>query len=74
MNIGILELGLFLPVLSASLLLTAYWVWMLVDAIRAPEHSYRAGTKVVWVLVIAITGWIGAGIYHVVGRPQRRLA
>lgn len=52
------------------LLLTAYWVWMLVDAIRTPDGAYRAGDRIIWVLVIILTGWLGAVIYQFVGRPR----
>jgi hypothetical protein len=44
----------------------------LVDAIQVPNDSdYRAGTRLVWVLVILLAGFIGAIIYYAVGRPQR---
>jgi hypothetical protein len=44
----------------------------LVDAIRVPSDSmYRAGTKLIWVLVILLVNAFGVGaiIYFVVGRP-----
>jgi len=48
----------------------AFWVWALVDVVKVADDSmYRAGNKLVWVLVIVITGVIGALIYFVVGRP-----
>lgn len=47
------------------------WVWMLVDAIRRDEGEYRTGTKTIWVLVIALTGIIGALIYYFMARPKR---
>jgi len=60
--------ALFLVFWVASLVL---WIWALVDAIRVPEDRfYRAGTKLVWVLVIVLAGGIGAIIYLVVGRPD----
>jgi hypothetical protein len=49
----------------------ALWILALVDAVRVPDDSmYRAGTKVTWVLVIVLTGFIGAIIYYAVGRYQ----
>jgi len=46
----------------------------LVDAIKVPSDSdYRAGTKLIWVLVILFGSFIGAIIYFVVGRPQARV-
>jgi len=35
---------------------------------------YRSGTKLLWVLVIVLTGIIGAIIYFVVGKPVSRAA
>ena len=50
----------------------AFWIWALVDAVRAPEGSYRTGTKLIWVLVIALTQFVGAVIYYAVGRGRDR--
>jgi Phospholipase_D-nuclease N-terminal len=62
-------------ILPVILALVALWAWVLVEAIRVPDDAeYRAGTKLVWVLVIAITGLIGAAVYLAVGRPTRRPA
>jgi hypothetical protein len=59
---------LFLSVLVGFF---AFWVWSLVDAIRVPDESaYRAGSKVVWVVVIAVTGFIGSIVYLAMGRPR----
>ena len=58
----------FLAVLLGFLVL---WVWSLVDAVRVPDDSaFRAGSKVIWVIVIAVTGLIGSIVYLVVGRPR----
>jgi hypothetical protein len=62
-------------ILLVVLALVALWIWALVDAIRVPDDAdYRAGTKLVWVLVIVLTGFIGAAVYLAVGRPARRPA
>ncbi len=48
-----------------------FWIWTLVDAIRVKDDSsYRAGSKVVWVVVIALTGFIGSVVYFFAGRPR----
>ena len=45
-------------------------VWALVDAIRVPDDSmYRAGKKLIWVLVVLFAGFVGAIIYLFVGKP-----
>ena len=62
---GLFFVGVFLAAL-------AFWIWALVDAVRVPDDSlYRAGNKVVWVIVIAVLGALGAIIYVLVGRPSR---
>jgi Phospholipase_D-nuclease N-terminal len=48
----------------------AFWIWSLVDAIRVPGDSYRSGSKVVWILVIALAGFLGSIVYLFVGRPR----
>jgi hypothetical protein len=45
-------------------------IWALVDAIRVPDDSmYRAGNKLVWVLVILLGSFVGAIVYFFVGKP-----
>jgi len=47
------------------------WIFALVDCVRVQDDSmYRSGTKLIWVLVIALTQVIGAIIYLVIGRPE----
>lgn len=58
---------LFLLILLAAIV---FWIWALIDAARAPEGAYRTGSKVVWVVVIALTHFIGALIYYAIGRPR----
>ena len=60
---GILLLLMFLAAIG-------FWIWTLVDAVRVPDDSYRAGSKVLWVLVIALTGFIGSLVYLFAGRPR----
>ena len=47
-------------------------IWALVDAVKVPDDSmYQSGSKLVWVLVILLAGFIGAIIYLAVGRPSK---
>ncbi len=58
-------------ILSILLATIGVWIWSLVDAIRVPDDSsFRAGSKVIWVVVIAVAGLIGSVVYWVVGRPR----
>ena len=48
----------------------AVLIYALVDAIRMPSDAdFKAGTQLVWILVILLAQVIGAIIYLVVGRP-----
>ena len=48
---------------------TILWVWMLIDC--ATKEPSEGNDKVVWLLVILFTHFIGALIYFFVRRPQR---
>jgi hypothetical protein len=48
----------------------ALLIYALVDAIRMPSDTdFKAGTQLVWILVILLAQGIGAIIYLIVGRP-----
>jgi hypothetical protein len=55
-----------------GLALLALWIFTLVNIIRTPDGSYRAGNQVVWLLVVILTGPIGVALYWVLGAPQTR--
>jgi LPXTG-motif cell wall-anchored protein len=51
-----------------GLVALAFWIWMLIDAItRTPSTG---NTKLIWIIVIVLTGAIGALIYFFVQRPK----
>ena len=48
---------------------TIFWIWMIVEcAMKEPSEDRL---KLVWILVIVLTHWIGALIYLLVRRPDR---
>ena len=61
-------LGLiWLVLVGLAIVLSIFWIWMLIDAIT----SNMAGTqKLIWVLVILFTHIIGAAIYFFVARGK----
>jgi len=62
---------LFGPFLLIWLAATAVWIWAIVDVVKVPDDSmFRAGNKLIWVLVVVFTHVIGAIIYFAVGRPE----
>jgi hypothetical protein len=67
-NVGSALGGIFLLLLLLAAI--GFWIWSLVDAIRVPDESFRAGNKVVWVVVIAVTGFLGSVVYLFAGRPR----
>jgi Phospholipase_D-nuclease N-terminal len=45
-------------------------IWGLIDVIRVPDDSmFRAGDRLIWVLVILFANLIGLIIYLAIGRP-----
>jgi hypothetical protein len=47
---------------------TVFWVAMIIEC--ATKESNR-DNKLIWILIIIFTHWIGALIYYLVRRPQR---
>lgn len=62
---GVISVMLVIWVLG--ILATAFWIWMLVDALM---HVTDPTEKLVWVLVIVFLPVIGSLIYFFAGRPQ----
>ena len=48
---------------------TILWIWMLIECVT--KESSEGNDKLVWLLVILFTHWIGALIYYFVRRPTR---
>jgi hypothetical protein len=53
-----------------GLLATAFWIWMIIDC---ATHERSSTEKIVWIIVIVFTHFIGALIYFLV-RHRGRLA
>ena len=47
------------------------WIWTLIDCIK--NEPTEGNERIVWVVVIAVTHLIGALIYLIVRRPQRKI-
>ncbi|QQE13963.1 PLDc_N domain-containing protein [Planctomycetota bacterium] len=50
-----------------SLVSFAFWIWALVDCC---SKDFKDNDKIVWILVIVFTYWIGALIYFLIGRQK----
>jgi len=45
------------------------WIWMIVEC--ATKETDQNNNRLIWILIIVLTHWIGALIYLVIRRPQR---
>jgi len=46
--------------------LLGLWIWMLVDCIKRDEEDFPSmgeNTKLIWILIVILTGWLGGIIY-----------
>ena len=61
---------LVLLFLTVGIAAFGFWIWAIVDIVKVADDSmFRAGDRLIWVLVVVFTHVIGAIIYVVVGRP-----
>lgn len=48
------------------ILLVIFWIWMIVDCAK---RRFRKDTeKIIWIIAIALTNWIGALVYFIIIR------
>jgi hypothetical protein len=66
----ILVLLLFVGIFGIGIGGSVLWVWMLVDC--AMNEPAEGSDKIVWILVILFTHFLGALIYLLSRRPERR--
>ncbi|MEK6855286.1 MAG: PLD nuclease N-terminal domain-containing protein [Nanoarchaeota archaeon] len=53
---------IILLIVALALLITAFWIWMIIDC--AKRNFRNDSEKIVWILVIVLATWIGALIYY----------
>ena len=47
--------------------LMGLWIWMLIDCIKREEENFPSmgdNTKLIWILIVVLAGWIGGIIYY----------
>jgi len=69
-----LPLGPVLVVGLVGLVMFVVWVWALIDALQKTDGQWAAAgqSKVLWVLLIALLGFLGAILYFAMARPALR--
>ncbi|HEX6099208.1 MAG TPA: PLDc N-terminal domain-containing protein [Thermoanaerobaculia bacterium] len=65
-SIGLPEILILLIVVGGG----AFWIWMLVEA--ATREAPGSQDRLLWVLIVVLTQFLGAAIYFFVRRPVRR--
>ena len=50
--------------------MTVFWLWMLVDCVT--KETNEGNERLVWIIIIVFTHFIGALIYYFLRRPKRR--
>jgi len=70
-HVARLELTLIFHLLVIALLLGAsvFWVLMIIEC--ATKEPTSGNDKLIWILIVIFTHWVGALIYYYVRRPQR---
>jgi hypothetical protein len=68
-GLGPFEFLIGLIVFAVVLVLTAFWLWMLVDC--AKRIGAGDDKQVIWLIVIALTQVLGAVAYFCFGRSSR---
>ena len=63
------ELGCILAVVLLGIAGSVFWIWALVDC--ATKEPNEGNTKVVWILIIVLTHFIGSVLYVLIRRPDR---
>jgi len=61
--------GWELILITVCLAITAFWIWMIVDC---AQYETDGTTKIVWLLVILLAGFIGAPLYFFVRKLPRK--
>jgi hypothetical protein len=59
----LIVIALVIPLVLAAI---AFWIWMLVDCVR--NRRLSESERIIWVIVICLTHWLGALIYLLAGR------
>jgi len=63
---------MFFCIFAVGIALTVFWICMIVDCVK--NEPSTGNDKIVWLLLLIFTHWVGALIYYYVRRvPRQRL-
>jgi len=63
-------IGVWFILMGLAVLAFVFWILMIVDC--AKRKFKNDNDKVIWIIILALTGWIGALIYYfVIKRPNK---
>jgi hypothetical protein len=73
---GVFFVGIWLMMALVGIASVVFWIYTLVEVVRIPEPVWQhtRDNQLVWVLLIALLGWIGALVYWIVARGKLRRA
>lgn len=71
---GVFFLAIWLLMALVGVLGVVFWIYTLVEVVRIPEPVWQHSqdNQLVWVLVVALLGWLGALVYWIVARGKLR--
>ena len=69
--IAAIGLGTFFITFVVGIFFFVFWILMLVDVIQ--RKFKKDNDKIIWILIIVFTNWVGAIIYYfVVRKPNKK--
>ena len=69
--IAAIGLGTFFITFVVGIFFFVFWILMLVDVIQ--RKFKKDNDKIIWILIIVFTNWVGAIIYYfVVKKPNKK--
>lgn len=70
--IWIIFAGFWLLWFGIAVLGTIFWIWMLVDVLKREFPKDKENDKIIWLLVVILTHWIGALVYYFLVKKKEK--
>jgi len=52
--------------------ITIFWIWMLIDLLKRDFPTTKENEKIIWLLVLLFTYWLGALIYYFMVKKDKK--